>query len=277
MIRLQRSRTKAAIPAAFHGEKRIEKALSLLVEEGTGRQFDSGYWTKAKKQLKKESGDKCAYCEASTAVVAHGDVEHFRPKSRYWWLAYCYDNYLFACQICNQTFKGDHFPLTDETLRLTAPPLAPGATIAQKREFVRRFAPDPLDPAHGQTWELFEAAHQAEGCLLLNPYADDPEKHFAWDADAALQEVAVRAKDEASRPFYEAAEQFYGLNRPELLAERWRTFRWLDGWRKLFESPRIDDSERSEISEMLQLMIGGDAPFAGMCRYFVRQVWQLSV
>ena len=261
----------------FRGTKRIEKALTLLVEASVKREFDSGYWKKAKKQLKIESSGKCAYCEALTAVVAHGDVEHFRPKSVYWWLAYCYDNYLFSCQICNQTFKGDNFPLADETLRLTAPVLASGAAEPQKREFVRRLAPDPLDAADGQPWPEFETFCKVEGCHLLNPYADCPEEHFVWEADSTLQEVAVRPKNNGAQRFHKAAEQFYGLNRPELLAERWKTFLKLDVFRKVFVSPDVDDALRNDIRDMLRLMMRDDAPFAGMCRYFVRQVWQLPL
>ena len=275
MIRLQRVRTKQAIPAVFRGTKRLEKALTLLVEAGVQREFDAEYWKKAKKQLKIESGGKCAYCEAPTMVVAHGDVEHFRPKSVYWWLAYCYDNYLLSCQICNQMFKGDSFPLVDEMHRLIAPVLAPGATEAQQREFARRLAPDPLDAADGQPWVEFEALCKAEGCNLLNPYVDDPEEHFVWEANAVLQEVAVRPRNHAAQRFQQAAEQFYGLNRPELLAERWKTFQKLDVFRKAFVSPNIDDALRAEIRDMLQLMMRDNAPFAVMCRYFVRQVWQL--
>jgi hypothetical protein len=275
MIRLQRVRTKQAISTVFRGAKRVDKALTLLVEEGVEREFDSEYWKKAKQQLKSESGGKCAYCEAPTAVVAHGDVEHFRPKSVYWWLAYCYDNYLFSCQICNQTFKGDSFPRADETLRLLAPFLAPGATEAQKRELARRFAPDPLDAADGQPWAEFEAVCKAESGHLLNPYVDNPEAHFIWEADSTLQEVALRPKNDAAQPFHTAAVDFYGLNRPELLAERWKTFRNLDIFHQVFAFPDIDETLRGKIRDMLQGMMQDDAPFVGMCRYFVRQVWQL--
>ena len=68
---------------------------------------------------------------------------------------------------------------------------------------------------------------------------------------------------------------FYGLNRAELLAERWKTFQKLDVFRQVFASPDIDETLRGEIRDMLQQMMQDNAPFAGMCRYFVRQVWQL--
>jgi hypothetical protein len=121
----------------------------------------------------------------------------------------------------------------------------------------------------------FEALCKAESCNLLNPYADDPAAHFVWEANAVLQEVAVRPRNHAAQRFHQAAEQCYGLNRPELLAERWQTFHKLDVFRKAFASPNIDDALRDEIGDMLRLMIRDDAPFAGMCRYFVRHVWQL--
>jgi uncharacterized protein (TIGR02646 family) len=72
---------------------------------------------------------KCCYCEAAFTHAAHGDVEHFRPKAGwvqdseplnkpgYYWLAYDWDNLLFSCQICNQTYKRNHFPLLDATTR----------------------------------------------------------------------------------------------------------------------------------------------------------------
>ncbi|HEY0153094.1 MAG TPA: hypothetical protein VGB92_13910 [Longimicrobium sp.] len=277
MIRLKRVRTKGAIPAAFRGPGRIDQALTLLVAPGAGRTFDSGYWKKAKKQLKAESGGKCAYCEAPTAVVAHGDVEHFRPKSVYWWLAYCYDNYLFSCQICNQSFKKDEFPLEDDARRLPAPELPAGAEDAARREFVRLFAPDPLEDTEGMPWSDFEAAIRAEGASLVNPYVEDPEPRFRWEADAALQEVAARARSEAEDRFHKAAETFYGLNRPELALERWKTYRKLDVFVQAFKAPELDAGTRNEVREMIVEMMGDNAPFAGMCRYFVRVEWGLGL
>ena len=35
----------------------------------------------------------------------------------YYWLAYEWSNLLFCCQLCNQRFKRNHFPLADETKR----------------------------------------------------------------------------------------------------------------------------------------------------------------
>ena len=48
---------------------------------------------------------KCAFCEQK---IEQWDVEHFRPKSIYYWLAYSWDNLLLACPTCNG-HKNDHF------------------------------------------------------------------------------------------------------------------------------------------------------------------------
>ena len=112
MTKVERLRTAAAIPAAFRGAGRIAKSLELIEGRiGGTLEFKQTVWKAAKPQLKLETGGKCAYCESPTDTVAHGDVEHFRPKSKYWWLAYCYDNYVYACQICNQVHKRDESPI----------------------------------------------------------------------------------------------------------------------------------------------------------------------
>jgi hypothetical protein len=104
MIPLTRVRTVKVINAKYRGADKREKDKELIVAKRNSLnhpnpaiKFNSVFWKLAKKQLKKESNGKCAYCEANLQVVAFGDVEHYRPKSIYWWLAYTYDNYVYAC------------------------------------------------------------------------------------------------------------------------------------------------------------------------------------
>ena len=69
--------------------------------------------------------EKCCYCETIFRQGYSGAVEHFRPKGTarqargqprlrpgYYWLAYKWDNLLFACGECN-TAKSDLFPLAN--------------------------------------------------------------------------------------------------------------------------------------------------------------------
>ena len=103
-------------------------------ENGTKKfEFDSGiYGSKSvKNALIKAQHGKCFLCESKITHISFGDVEHFRPKggSRqssdekemkfpgYYWLAYAWENLFLACQLCNQRFKKNLFPLEDPTQR----------------------------------------------------------------------------------------------------------------------------------------------------------------
>jgi hypothetical protein len=69
-------------------------------------------------------------------------------------MAYCYDNYLYACQICNETYKGDHFPVHGRKLELDPPMPSPFPLDATKAELERltTIAPDPLNDGAGYLW-----------------------------------------------------------------------------------------------------------------------------
>ena len=110
MIRLTRNRTASAITKGLRSPTLVKQQILLARQaRAKKRQFRQQIWKAAKPQLRRESAGKCGYCEGKASHVAHCDVEHIRPKSVYWWLAYCYDNFVLACQICNQA-KSDDFP-----------------------------------------------------------------------------------------------------------------------------------------------------------------------
>lgn len=96
----------------------------------------SAIWSELKDSLASISDDKCWYCEIKQ-IRSDNNVDHFRPKNRvkdvnpehtgYWWLAFDYKNYRYACTFCNSQRKNpetgegegkhDYFPLLDETKR----------------------------------------------------------------------------------------------------------------------------------------------------------------
>jgi hypothetical protein len=90
-----------------------------------------------KDELKKAQYWKCCYCEQKIGGQ-YNDLEHFRPKLRanrlpgclqtngYWWLAYSWENLLFACASCNRTGKNDLFPLKTGSVTLATNQLPPG-------------------------------------------------------------------------------------------------------------------------------------------------------
>lgn len=63
-------------------------------------------------------GRVCAYCQCGLPHNDRGQVEHFRPKSIYWWLAYEFSNYLLSCSTCNHC-KLNVFPLLNDAAPLT--------------------------------------------------------------------------------------------------------------------------------------------------------------
>lgn len=79
--------------------------------------------------LEEIQNNKCCYCETKS-TRSNIDVEHFRPKTAfssdykgvskypgYFWLAYDWNNLFLACQVCNQIFKNDFFPIEVENTR----------------------------------------------------------------------------------------------------------------------------------------------------------------
>ncbi len=92
----------------------------------------SKVWRDLKCLLKQISDGKCWYCESPAHRIL-GDVDHHRPKKKiddpehphpgYWWLAFNWRNFRFACEICNRLStdratntvggKGSFFPMAD--------------------------------------------------------------------------------------------------------------------------------------------------------------------
>lgn len=80
---------------------------------------------------------KCAYCESHIAVVTYGEIEHFRPKSKYPELTFAWNNLLLACDRCNDAgHKGNRFPLDGEGNPLLLDPTDPDTEPQAHLDFV---------------------------------------------------------------------------------------------------------------------------------------------
>ena len=73
-------------------------------------------WGRHKKPIAGISDWQCAYCECSMNSPRVGQVEHFKPKSRFPLAAYDWDNYVLACGGCNGP-KGDNWPDVGQYVR----------------------------------------------------------------------------------------------------------------------------------------------------------------
>lgn len=96
----------------------------VAYQSGAPIAFD-GY-QKAKPTLSEVQGGKCCYCEYREQSAEYKDVEHYRPKSEYWWLAWTWENLYFACEPCNRKWKKDQFPLRPGSQALVPEQNPPG-------------------------------------------------------------------------------------------------------------------------------------------------------
>ncbi|MFK5975248.1 MAG: TIGR02646 family protein [Sulfurovum sp.] len=132
---------------------------------------------------------KCAYCEKD---IKDEDkhIEHYRPKSRYYWLAYSWDNLLFSCGQCNRP-KGRKF-LTKKCSNL--------------------YGNESFDNIHnlGSQYDLEEYP------MIINPEQDDVLSDIVFDNKAIISSHNERVQytiDEACN-----------LNRNGLVENRIKVF-----------------------------------------------------
>lgn len=279
MIKLTRRRGQQSIPADFKAAKLVEKHLDLIdryfdaSESGKPMKFASAKWKSAKAKVKTESDKKCAYCEASTSTVAHGDVEHFRPKATYWWLAYHFDNYLFSCQICNQIYKNDNFPVTNGVLLVA--PLMPSLRPGVAADLSALAASLAVDCSLSSDADVV-ASLAGEQADLVNPYFEDPAPLISYEADDSNEEVWIKPLGgERARRFYEAANDFLGLNREELRRDRYVFFEQLLIFKASYLDQALSEKTRKLIEKQFLKCQNAKYPFAGMHRYFLSQ-WGMA-
>jgi len=108
MIKVRKELTQ--VPVSLNTQKTREKRCHLVANEAYLKRFDKTYKTEdIKNQLLKIYHDKCCYCEQDVSDQFF-PVEHYRPKSKYYWLAFSWDNLLLCCSLCN-CYKSDHFEI----------------------------------------------------------------------------------------------------------------------------------------------------------------------
>jgi uncharacterized protein (TIGR02646 family) len=103
--------------------------------------------------------DTCIFCQQKLTIATGNEdarsVEHFRPKSLYWWLAYSWDNLFSVCIKCNNE-KGDKFDCFNPRItNIRTSDLANIHTLAADYQV-------------------------AENPKLLHPELDEPETHLKY-------------------------------------------------------------------------------------------------
>lgn len=113
------------------------------------------------------SNNKCCFCEQelniSTSSNHQGEdfsCEHFRPKSKYWWLAYSWDNLFPICNACNQAKR--RFDIVGTFRAYQASDLTNIHSLASDYNSVEQ--PNYIHPEHG----------------------DDPETLFTFNSNGEI-------------------------------------------------------------------------------------------
>ena len=275
MIKLNRVRTHPPIHTNFFGVARKNINLELLKKKRDGEldaksenKWKSAFWKESKTQLLAESKDKCAYCESPTRVISYGDVEHFRPKSIYWWLAYSYLNYLPSCTSCNQEYKKDFFRLEDTTKQLKGTRITKRMKDSTLEGLAALLTVDPVEDSHGKPFADFEKETKDEKALLVNPYYDQPDEFFAYHPILETSEVLIVPTKGKYAPVIKACEDLFGLNRKELKDLRFQRYALYMTFRHTLEDAGISANTRRMTQDRIDEMLNDKAAYAGMIRYF---------
>lgn len=142
-------------------------------------------------------GRVCAFCLSELTRSDRGDVEHFRPKSLYFWLAYTFDNYVLSCASCNRIWKREHFPLAPGATRVT---YAERERLAEEGRLL-------LDPVHDHLeawlalevvdWALWRAAGSLAADSLEQARVAETVARFRLNDDPDLVKARTDATDRA--------------------------------------------------------------------------------
>ncbi len=188
-----------------------------------------------KDRLEQISHGKCSYCEGAVEHVAWGDVEHYRPKSVYWWLAYTWENLLLSCQICNNR-KSNEFPVRNQRATFENPDL------------------DAEDPG------------------IVNPMTEDPEEYFEYEYYG--EEAALIPGSELNNGASERVRVSIAvcdLNREELKRRRTRVLAELKSLIEIYLSSGQNTLIHQKAEMMLKNKASGESPFTGIVRYYLRR------
>jgi len=182
----------------------IEQQANLLEKKEQHRFSNACYNTSIKSELNRYYHNKCAFCETLLndrfGNSYQFTVEHFRPKSLYYWLGYEWTNLMPTCWACNEKKKND-FSLPDKRHKAEVPLVE----IENGNSYI------DLSKCNAHAAEL-----KAENAYLLHPELENPMDFLQFD----LQKIGYFMQDTAASPRAAYTINTCVLNRTELSIER---------------------------------------------------------
>ena len=90
------------------GQIKLEKTLQWIAfyRDGVGARPNDASWRLFRSELSSRFSGICGYCEERD----RGEVDHFKPKSKFPELVYEWTNWVFACHTCNSIYKREKWP-----------------------------------------------------------------------------------------------------------------------------------------------------------------------
>lgn len=190
--------------------------------------------------LKSIYNHKCAFCENK---VERYDIEHYRPKKTYHWLAYSWDNLLMACPTCNG-FKSFNFEII--------------GTIAH-------FSKGDLKNINS----LSSAYDKIEKPKMINPEVIDPSDFIQFNKNGNIESSDIR---------FEYTIETCKIDRVYLNDERRKI---LEDFKNDIRSELVDDNsieeQKASIASLtrkfLKDAMNPNNPFLGFRRYAITKKW----
>ena len=208
------------------------------------RRNGTNKWSPLKNRLTSKLGNKCWYTEAEL-VGAHLTVDHYRPVSSYWFLAYEPENYRVACPFANSPEhnlehglaggKGESFPLLPPERR------------ARIKNSLRIEKPLILDPCNEDDCELL--AFQSDGRPVLNPQ---------------------KANDLTAAERVEKSKIFLNLDHPDFNTKREQLYHDIANDVQEYEELLAGSTSRDTIRNRMQRRIERTAAFSTAARYYLQ-------
>ncbi|MCD6017691.1 MAG: hypothetical protein K0S53_812 [Bacteroidetes bacterium] len=220
---------------------------------------------------------KCCYCESRIAGTQPGDIEHFRPKGKiidfdsnelrpgYYWLAYDWDNLLYACRSCN-SLCGQELEDEDEV-----------KVVGKGNKF-------PLVKPYRNILDHKIGINNEEAFrLLINPCIEDPEKFFQYDEQYASIKPSFKSGFKSQQA--QTSIDIYGLTRLQLVIDRKRVLddvfflieqlnSYLDDLKTAQKNKTIDkvklETNIDKITDKLEEKAKEGEPYAGMVRQLLK-------
>lgn len=191
-------------------------------------------------ELKKLYKGKCVYCESKNRQLS---VEHYRPKSVYYWLAYSWDNLLYSCPICNSR-KSNKFPIKKEKTQ---------------------YNKDDISTIH----HLQSKYDKLEEPLLINPESKDVNNDIVYSTDEKFD------TDKISNEKLLETIKLLNLNDDDLSESRKAIYDKLEKaiTEKIYEIKQSYDIERNKnrIEQIIEDFINDiDIEFHTFRRYIVK-------